>query len=81
MTKAAGLTRIMNFTSNIVALCLFALSGNIVYSAGICMALGQVLGARLGSNMAMQRGTRFIRPIFLAVVFVTLLKTVYTTLT
>ncbi len=81
MTKAAGLTRIMNFTSNIVAVCLFALGGNILYSAGICMALGQVLGARLGSNLAIQRGVRFIRPIFLTVVFFTLLKILYTTLT
>ncbi len=80
MTKAAGITRVMNFTSNIVAVCLFALGGNIVYPAGICMALGQILGARLGSNLAMQRGTRFIRPIFLTVVFFTLLKIVYTTL-
>jgi uncharacterized membrane protein YfcA len=78
MTKAAGVTRIMNFTSNIVALCLFALGGHILYSAGICMAAGQVIGARLGSNMAMQRGARFIRPIFLTVVFLTLLKILYT---
>ena len=81
MTKAAGLTRSMNFVSNIVAVGLFAWGGHIVYSAGICMALGQVLGARLGSNLAMQRGARFIRPIFLTVVFFTLLKIMYTMLT
>lgn len=77
MTQSSGLTRIMNFTSNIVALTLFALGGNIVYPAGICMAVGQVLGALLGSHMAMQRGARFIRPIFLTVVFATLVKIVY----
>ncbi|PIE33920.1 hypothetical protein CSA56_09530 [candidate division KSB3 bacterium] len=81
MTKAVGLTRIMNFISNIVALCLFAMGGNILYSAGLCMALGQIVGAHLGSNLAMRRGAHFIRPIFLIVVFFTLLKILYTTLT
>jgi uncharacterized membrane protein YfcA len=77
MTKAAGVTRIMNFTSNIVALCVFIVGHNVLYSAGISMAGGQVVGARIGSGLAIKNGARFIRPIFLAVVFLTIIRLSY----
>lgn len=77
MTRAAGATRIMNFTSNVVALGVFIIGRNVLYSAGICMALGQILGARIGSNLAIEKGARFIRPIFLTVVFLTITRLGY----
>lgn len=77
MTKAAGFTKIMNFVSNITALFLFIMGNNILYSEGICMALGQIIGARIGSNIAIQRGAKFIRPIFITVVFITIVRLVY----
>ena len=77
MTKAIGTTRIMNFTSNIVALSLFIICGNVHYSAGLCMAAGQVIGARAGSGLAIKKGTSFIRPIFLTMVFLTIVRLIY----
>jgi hypothetical protein len=77
MTRAAGITRIMNFTSNIVALGAFVIGHNVLYSAGISMAIGQFIGARLGSGLAIRKGARFIRPIFLAVVFLTIARLGY----
>jgi len=74
MTKAAGTTRIMNFTSNIVALSLFIMGKNVLYSAGFCMAAGQIIGARAGSGLAIKRGASFIRPIFLTMVFLTIVR-------
>ena len=77
MTRAAGHTRVVNFTSNVVALGGFILGGNVYFSVGICMAAGQIIGARLGSGMAIQRGAGFIRPVFMAVVFLTILRLMY----
>ncbi len=77
MTRAVGTTKIMNFTSNLVALGVFILGGNVAYAVGLLMAAGQVIGARIGSGMAISRGTAFIRPIFLTVVFITLLRLVF----
>ena len=77
MTQAAGTTRIMNFTSNIVALCIFIVGHNVLYRAGICMAAGQIIGARIGSSLAIRNGARFIRPLFLAVVFLTIARLGY----
>ena len=77
MTRAAGATRIMNFTSNIVALAVFMIGQNVLYKAGLTMALGQILGARIGSQLAIRKGARFIRPIFLTVVFLTIARLGY----
>jgi uncharacterized membrane protein YfcA len=77
MTQAAGTTRIMNFTSNIVALAVFVIGHKVVCSAGISMAIGQFIGARIGSGLAIRKGARFIRPIFLAVVFLTIARLGY----
>jgi uncharacterized protein len=77
MTRAAGFTRIVNFTSNVVALAGFVLGGNVLWSAGLCMAAGQIVGARIGSGMAIKKGARFIRPVFISVVFLTIVRLVY----
>jgi uncharacterized membrane protein YfcA len=77
MTAAAGVTRIMNFTSNVVALLVFVIGHNVLYSAGLCMAGGQIIGARIGSGLAIKKGARFIRPIFLSVVFLTIVRLSY----
>lgn len=77
LTKATGTTKVMNFTSNFVALVLFFIGGNIDYKAGLCMAAGSFIGARMGSNMAVKKGSRFIRPIFITVVLATIASLFY----
>jgi len=79
MKKASGITRIMNFTSNIVALSMFIIGGNVLYSVGFCMAAGQVIGARAGSSLAIRKGAKFIRPVFLTIVFLTIVRLVWQT--
>ena len=77
MTRSAGYARVMNFVSNIVALSMFIYGGNVIWSLGIFMAMGQMIGARIGSNLAIENGAKFIRPIFMGVVGVTISRLVY----
>jgi len=77
MTKATANTKVMNFASNLSSLALFLLGGRILWLEGLVMGSGQLLGARLGSRMVIARGTRFIRPVFLSVVFLLTLKLLY----
>ncbi len=77
MTRSAGFTRTMNFTSNIVSLSVFIIGGNVLWSVGLLMAAGQFVGARLGSSLAVKKGARFIRPVFAAVVAVTVARLIY----
>jgi uncharacterized membrane protein YfcA len=67
----------MNFASNIGSLILFLLAGPVIFSAGIAMGIGQLLGARIGSRMVVKRGAKFIRPIFIAMVLAITAKLLY----
>ena len=77
MTKATGCTKVMNFASNLSSLAFFLLAGRVLYVEGFVMGLGQLLGARLGAGMVITRGTKFIRPIFITVVFAITLRLLY----
>ncbi len=68
--RATGTTKVMNATSNVASLSLFALGGQILFSAGLVMAAGQLIGTRIGAHLVIKRGSRFVQPIFFAVVFV-----------
>lgn len=66
-TKAAGNGKILNFVSNIVSLVLFAIGGKIVYLIGIPMALSMILGAWVGTHIAITNGAKVIKPIFITI--------------
>ena len=77
LTRATGITKVMNFTSNIVSLLLFLVGGYVWFAAGIAMAIGQVAGARMGSRLVITRGASIIRPIYIAIVVATTIKLLY----
>ena len=68
LSAATGHTKAMNLASNLGALLIFIPAGQIRYDFAALMIVGQLIGARLGSGLVITRGSRFIRPIFLAVV-------------
>ncbi|HWA09951.1 MAG TPA: TSUP family transporter [Opitutaceae bacterium] len=77
--KATGYTKVMNCTSNLAALALFAFAGRVLVAAGLVMAAGQVSGARLGAGLVVAKGARFIRPIFLTMATLTILRLLWVT--
>lgn len=66
--KATATTKVMNATSNLASLGVFILGGTVDYPTGFVMGAGQLIGARVGARLAMTRGARFVRPIFLTMV-------------
>ena len=77
LKKATGYTKVMNFTSNIVSLVIFILGGYVIFTAGIVMALGQIAGSKIGAELVIRRGVKFIRPIFITIVILTTMKIIY----
>jgi uncharacterized membrane protein YfcA len=74
LTRATAHTKVMNATSNLASLALFAAAGLVCLAAGLAMAVGQVVGARLGAGLVVRRGSRFVRPAFLAMAALTILR-------
>lgn len=77
LTKATAYTKVFNLKSNVIALICFMIGSNVDYRYGLCMAAGQVIGGRLGAHLAIKKGARLIRPIFITVVSITILGLVY----
>jgi uncharacterized membrane protein YfcA len=77
MTRATGYAKVMNFASNVSSLAFFLLGGNVWFTAGLVMGVGQVIGAKIGAGMVIARGTKFIRPVFISVVLALTLKLLY----
>jgi hypothetical protein len=77
LKNATAQTKLFNFTSNIVSLGVFALSGLVLVKIGLIMGVGQIIGAYAGSTMVAKKETTFVRYIFLVVVALTILKLIY----
>ncbi len=75
--RAAGHARVMNFASNLAALGFFAVAGTVAWLPGLVMGAGQLLGGRLGAHLAMTRGARFVRPVFLVMASLVAVKLIY----
>lgn len=63
LTRATALTKLLNLTSNVASVILFALGGKILWLLGLCLAVGAMAGGWLGSHSAMRFGAKLIRPL------------------
>jgi len=50
------------------------MGGRLVWSLGLAMALGQVVGAFLGSHLVLRHGARLVRPLLVIVSLVMSLR-------
>jgi uncharacterized membrane protein YfcA len=67
LTRATGLTKLLNFTSNVASVVFFALGGKMLWLLGLCMAVGAMAGGWLGSHSAIRFGARLIRPLLVII--------------
>ncbi|HHD57443.1 MAG TPA: hypothetical protein ENK89_07200 [Desulfobulbaceae bacterium] len=74
LKQATAQTKLFNLTSNVVALGVFLSSGLVLWSAGLAMGAGQVIGAYCGSTLVSKKEVHFIRVFFLCVVAATIIK-------
>jgi uncharacterized protein len=70
LVKATAHAKVMNFTSNIISFAVFAVGGHVVWVVAAAMAVGQLVGARLGAKMVMAKGTALIKPVTIIVCLV-----------
>ncbi|MCR6570487.1 TSUP family transporter [Campylobacter insulaenigrae] len=77
MKNASINTKILNFTSNVVALVVFLYSYEILWKVGILMGIGQVIGAFIGSRLVLKTQGTFIKKLFLIMVALTIAKVAY----
>ena len=65
--RATGATKLLNFTSNIASLIFFAAGGQVLWVLGLAMGTGQIIGAWLGSHLAIKHGAKLIKPLVVVI--------------
>lgn len=66
VTKATAHTKLLNFSSNLGGLLVYALVASPLWITGVAMGLAQLTGAFVGARVAMRGGARVIKPLVVA---------------
>lgn len=77
--QATVLAKLANLTTNIAAISVFAVHGQVLWLLGGMMALANLGGAFVGARMALKHGNGFVRRVFLVVIAVLSVKLAYDT--
>lgn len=72
--RASVTAKILNVATNLAAIGYFAANVEILWQVGALMAACNLLGAQLGSRLALKRGVPFVRRMFLGVVSILVIK-------
>jgi uncharacterized membrane protein YfcA len=67
LTRAAAHTKFVNLASNLGSLALFIPTGEVLWSAALAMAIGQIAGGYLGAKTGIRFGAKLIRPLVVIV--------------
>jgi uncharacterized protein len=74
---ASASAKIVNAAANLAAILLFGLTGQVFWLLGLAMAACNVIGAQVGSHLAIRHGSGFVRGVFIAVVACLIAKTAW----
>ncbi|WP_342422704.1 TSUP family transporter [Paenibacillus sp. FSL E2-0178] len=77
---AAGNAKMLNFASNITSLLTFIALGFVSYTHGLILGIPMVIGAVVGSRIAIRNGAAYIRPLFITVTVILIGKQIWDTM-
>ncbi|PIB22866.1 hypothetical protein BFP76_10085 [Amylibacter kogurei] len=75
--SATAKTKLFNFASNLGGFVSFVFLGVISWKIGVVMACGQILGARVGANLAISKGNTIIKPMLVTICVALALKLLF----
>ena len=65
--RASASAKVVNLATNAAALTFFVPTGHVLWMVGLAMAVTNVLGAQLGSRLALRGGSAWVRRFFLGI--------------
>jgi len=77
---ATASAKVVNFATNLAAILFFLFNGSILFQIALPMMVFNILGAFIGTRLAILKGNRFVRLLFLVVVGGVIFKLVWDTL-
>ena len=77
LTRANGVTKAINLTTNLAALFVFLVEGKVVLILGLVAGCFGILGNYLGSKTFIQGGVKFTRPLILVVLTIFFIRVIW----
>jgi len=75
--KASATAKFINIATNLGAIISFQLTGHILWKLGLALAIANVIGAIIGSRLAIRGGSPLVRKVFLVVTIILIAKVGY----
>ncbi|GGG83437.1 hypothetical protein E2558_05080 [Staphylococcus pragensis] len=75
--SAAGNAKVLNFASNIGALILFIILGQVNFVYGLIMGVSMIVGSYIGAQLAINKGVGYVKILFITVTALLILKNTY----
>ena len=77
LLTASGNTKVANSASNLASLITFAAAGKVIWVVGIPAAICGIIGNYIGSGLALKKGAKIIRPMFVVVLSLLVIRLLY----
>ncbi len=77
LITASGSAKIVNLSSNIAALTVGILYGNVIFLIAIPAALSSIAGNYVGASLALKNGSKVIKPVFVGVLILLMVTIVF----
>ncbi|MFV8783780.1 TSUP family transporter [Microbulbifer sp. SA54] len=74
MRSATAHTKPLVLATNTTSMVIFMIAGHVMIGLALCMSVAQFIGARLGSNLVIARGTRLVKPVIIIATLLVALK-------
>ncbi len=74
---ASATAKVVNTSTNLAALLLFAAGGHVLWGLGAAMAVSNLAGSQVGARLAVRRGSAWVRRVFVVVVGALVLRLGY----
>lgn len=78
LVMASGNTKVCSTVATVTASITYALSGAVVWPVIFCAAVFHMAGSYIGTVLALKKGARVIRPMFLMVLLILFVRVVWT---
>jgi uncharacterized membrane protein YfcA len=60
----------LNMTGSFFSLIVFMIGHHVIYAIGMIMAIGQLIGSRIGAHFVLEKGMTLVRPFYLFIITV-----------
>lgn len=77
LNKANGLTKAINFSTNLSALIVFLINGQVLFPLGIIAGCFNILGNYIGANMFEKKGSKIVKPVIIFVLVILMATIIY----